>query len=511
VVDSVITYYGQEDFQVLTMEQWVTIKTLKKQNPDLGTRQLARLVGVSRNTVKRALTQDHEPTYVRPCVMNPELEPFTEYIFERLVVKELVGSRVLNEIRSKGYTGSKSAFYRYTATLHPKRKRTSKPYETAPGEQGQFDWSEYVVPIAGVMVKIYVFIYILGYSRLRIYRASFSMTMSSVYEAMEDSLHELGGVPERTQTDNAKCFVTNASRKNFEWNTHYLAFCAHCGFLPSRSLPKHPWSKGKVENPFDYFEDHFIKANSFASFEDFCAKLQEFQTAVNTRVHTTTKETPLARFEREKDALHAVPDVRHVSPFEEVRPVTDDCLISYDGSRYSVPHHFAGHEVWLRISQGCKLLVYSNNNALIATHALSLVKGSVVIVDSHYTNHTIERGSWKRLIVSFLGRFPDEQAFLDKLKAQKRINSRYHLTQILELDSYYSSEQMMAALAACNTYGDFTHSFVRSFLENHYRGAPAFALPEIPSGIISHRTEGSITRPLTEYGKIINPVSSIQS
>jgi transposase len=493
---------------VLTMEQWVTIKTLKKQNPDLGTRQLARLVGVSRNTVKRALTQEQEPSYVRTPVPNPELEPFIEYIFERLVVKGLVGSRVLNEVRSKGYTGSKSAYYRYTATLTKKSGRTSKRYETAPGEQGQFDWSEYEVPIAGVLVKIYVFIYLLGYSRLRVYRASFSMTMSSVYEAMEDSLQAIGGVPLRTQTDNAKCFVTNASRKNFEWNKHYLAFCAHCGFLPSRSLPKHPWSKGKVENPFDYFEDHFITANSFTSFEDFLAKLTVFEGEVNTRVHSTTKQTPRARFEQEKEALHALPPTRHVSPFEEVRPVTDDCLISYDGSRYSVPHHFAGHEVWLRISQGCKLQIYSSNNALLATHTLSLVKGNVVMDDSHYKNHSIERGSWKRLIITFLGLFPNESAFLDKLKDQKRINSRYHLTQILELDSYYSHEQMLAAIAACNTYGNFTHSFFKSYLENHYRGAPGLPLPVIPSGIIQHSTDVCITRSLIEYGNIIKPILS---
>ena len=86
---------------MLTMEQWVTIKTVKKQNPEMGTRQLARLVGVSRNTIKRALSQVESPAYIRPSTINPELEPFIEYIFERLIVKELVGSRVLNEIRSK--------------------------------------------------------------------------------------------------------------------------------------------------------------------------------------------------------------------------------------------------------------------------------------------------------------------------------------------------------------------------------------------------------------------------
>jgi Mn-dependent DtxR family transcriptional regulator len=37
------------------MEDWVTIRNLKKRNANMGTRKIAELLGVSRNTVKRAL------------------------------------------------------------------------------------------------------------------------------------------------------------------------------------------------------------------------------------------------------------------------------------------------------------------------------------------------------------------------------------------------------------------------------------------------------------------------
>ena len=40
---------------VLIMEDWVSIKNLKTKNPKLGTRKIADLLGVSRNTVKKAL------------------------------------------------------------------------------------------------------------------------------------------------------------------------------------------------------------------------------------------------------------------------------------------------------------------------------------------------------------------------------------------------------------------------------------------------------------------------
>ncbi len=35
------------------MEDWVKIRNLKKKNPELGTRAIAKLVGVSRNPVEK--------------------------------------------------------------------------------------------------------------------------------------------------------------------------------------------------------------------------------------------------------------------------------------------------------------------------------------------------------------------------------------------------------------------------------------------------------------------------
>jgi hypothetical protein len=51
-----------------------------------------------------------------------------------------------------------------------------------------------------------------------------------------------------------------------------------------------------------------------------------------------------------------------VSPYEEVRKPTIDCLVSFEGSRYSVPHFFAKRDVWLNTSKGYLLEIYSTAN-----------------------------------------------------------------------------------------------------------------------------------------------------
>ncbi len=88
---------------------------------------------------------------------------------------------------------------------------------------------------------------------------------------------------------------------------NYLKLCGHYGFEPTRSMPNHPWSKGKVENPFDYLEDHFIKERSYDSFFELVDKLFGFQLEVNTKKHRTTQSTPEQLWNIEKQFLAELP------------------------------------------------------------------------------------------------------------------------------------------------------------------------------------------------------------
>lgn len=81
--------------------------------------------------------------------------------------KKFRGSRVLRELRKLGFEGSKSALYRYLEKLREERAtpRVSMRFETPPGEQGQFDWSPYTIPLGTMLSRVVVFSLTLGYSR----------------------------------------------------------------------------------------------------------------------------------------------------------------------------------------------------------------------------------------------------------------------------------------------------------------------------------------------------------
>ncbi len=479
------------------MEDWVTIKQLKARNPHLSLRDIAEQLGVDHHTVKNALMRESPPKYERTLRENPLLAPFKEVIFEMLNVKHFKGARILEELRSKGYTGGKTAFYCYLDKVRIEAAKHYTPYETLPGEQSQFDWSPYTVLIGGQLVKVIVFSYINSFSRSHIFEGSLADNQGSVFDAMENSLIESGGVPGRIQTDNAKVFVTNASTTNFRWNPRYLHFCGHYGFEPTRSLPRHPWSKGKVEKPFQYLEDHFIAGGVFDDFEDFITKLKAFQQRVNQRVHSTIKTTPQELLIKDRQAFSVLPTVRYIGTKEEVRHVTFDCLLSFGGSRYSVPWMFAGRQVWIRIGKGYYLEIYSQANKLIARHRLAPVKGSVVIVKEHYRAYNRNGASFDRLRVLFREAFPDHEAFIEKLVAQKRSNAHRHLYQFLELAKVYGRDEMIEAINICLKYNVFNGSFIGGFLEKNFR--QSMTLPAKGPLRYQLTPQAEVTRDLKEY------------
>ncbi len=467
------------------MEDWVSIKNLRAKNPDLGTRKIAELLGISRNTVKKALASIDAPQYRSTTpVINEHVLPFEGFIKESFLTKKLKASRILKDIISKGYKGSQYALYAYIRNeLKPLQDEISrnnpnayKSYETAPGEQMQFDWAHYTVSIGGELTKIYIHQTILGYSRYKFYSVTLSITQSDVLNALEESFIFFGGVCDRIQVDNAKVFIDNASRDNLVWNKRFLHFCGFYGIKPTRSIPAHPWSKGKVEKPFDYLENHFIMGNEFRNFSDLQQRLQAFRDETNALLHGTTKEITKVRFEtKEQLSLNPLPidqktgEIRRYVGFkEEFRKVTKDSLISYKGNKYSVPHYFASKEVWLKVLYGTTLQIFSTKNKLIASHSISLSKGGVFINKEHYKGYRADgfdtlAKSKSRLQTRFAN-YAKINQFIENVKVQKRINVSNHLYKIANLFEYYNDTDCIIAMEECFTLNMFNATIIKGFI-----------------------------------------------
>jgi transposase len=453
----------------------------------MGSRTIAKLTGVSRNTVKKALQVDGASIDEGVKKINEHIKPFESFIKESFLKKNLKASRILKDIQSKGYQGSTWALYSYIRDkLKPikedvqgNNKKAFKSYSTNPAEQMQFDWAHYTVPIDNNLVKIYIHQTILGYSRLKVFTVTLSMTQSDVFTALEESFIFFGGVCERIQVDNAKVFVDNASINHFKWNQRFLHFCGFYGIKPTRSLPSHPWSKGKVEKPFSYLENHFIAGNEFKDFNNLQQRLKQFQDETNSLLHHTTKEITKVRFEtKEQLYLNPLPidqktgELRRYIGFkEEFRKVTKDSLISYKGNKYSVPHYFASKEVWLKVIYATTLQIFSSKNKLIASHSICLSKkGEVIIIKEHFKGYRMDgfdtiAKSISRLQIRFANYVKINQ-FIENVKVQRRINVGDHLYKIANLFEYYNDKDCIVAMEECFSLNIFNATIIKGFLTN---------------------------------------------
>jgi transposase len=451
---------------VISVEGWTTIRYLHAQG--MGARTIAKKLGLSRNTVRAAIRAEAPPARTRAKRPNKKLAPFAAQIREMLFEKEFIGTRILRELGRLGYTGGPTALYDYLAELKEQRthERASARFETGPGEQAQFDWSPYHVEVGSVTRRVVVFGLILAYSRRKYYLASLDETQGSAFEALERGLAHFGGAPKRLLVDNAKVFVDDARPEFFKWNERFLELCGHYQMEPQACQIRRAQTKGKIERPFFYLEEQFIKGSSFADLDAMNAALARFgEEELDQLIHGTTQERPLERFGEEEGCLLPLPTHRFVSRMEAVRQVSRDCLISYGGSRYSVPHRYAGMQVWVRAALGVRLEVYDAQGEVIARHELAAKKGQTVLAEEHYAGLRQQTPLTKVVLsAAFLARFPDQHAFLEGLLAHHRLAPAAPLRAVLELAATYPDEALRAAFTTAVELGTYTPAFVRGVL-----------------------------------------------
>jgi len=451
---------------MISMEAWTTIRYLHAQGK--GKKAIARELGIARNTVRRALARPGPPRYRRPLRPNEKLTPFTEAV-RQMRDEGLVGSRILRELRRRGYSGSRSGLYLFLRRLKADEPdpRTCLRYETEPGQQEQFDWSPYTVELGGVLTRVVVFSSLLGYSRRKHFSGSLDARQDSVYGAIEEGFWHFAGATKQILVDNDRSFVVDARPGHFQWNPHFLELCGHYSVQPIACRVGEARGKGKVENPFRYLENQFIQGGRWRDFAHFCDELARFEAEdANVQVHSTTRERPVDRFQREAPHLLPLPEGRFVGSHEELRKVSWDCLVPFRGNKYGVPLVYAGKRVWVRAVQGHSLLIHSQKGDLIASHMLSRGKGVITLLPGQYDGlRRTQPRTWTVLRGSFLGRFPQQEVFLEKLQAQQRFNYVAHLRGILELARLYPVEAMEEAFSLAEAYNTFSQDFIRGLVE----------------------------------------------
>lgn len=353
-----------------------------------GAKRISRELGCSRNTVRSYLRQGAwRPMDV--ASRSGALEPHRQWLAERLRQHRGNADVVRQDLaRELGIEVSLRTVQRAVEPLRRELRAEAVAtvrYETAPGHQLQIDFGSTAVVIGQEPQRIHLFVATLGYSR-RCYVAVFLHERQSAWlQGLEGAFRHFGGVPREILLDNARALVTehNVQTREVRFNDRFHAFCRYWGVTPRACAPYRARTKGKDERGVGYVKRNAIAGHRFASLEALHAHLQRWLREVaDTRVHGTTGEPPILRFEREAAALKPLPAK---APFLQVRELSrrvhTDACIELDTNRYSVPWRLIGETVTVVVAERQIRVLYAGQE--VACHAQSPLRRASVIDRRH--------------------------------------------------------------------------------------------------------------------------------
>ncbi len=326
-----------------------------------GTRRIADEVGCNRETVQRYLASGGW-TPCRVPRRSSVLAGHMDWVAERFRRHRGNADVVRQELASElGVVASLRTVER--AVSHLRRELAAEAlatvrFETPPGRQLQIDFGQRRITVDGCdLGRVYLFVATLGYSR-RVYVQAFRHERQSAWlEGIEGAFRHFGGLPSELLLDNAKALVRHhdAVTREVEFSSRLHAFVRYWDVRPVACAPYRARTKGKDERGVGYVKHNAIAGRSFASWGALEAHLATWMREVaDVRVHGTTGEAPIARFEREE--RQALRQLNGRPPFQQLRElsrrVQNDACVDVDTNHYSVPWRLIGAEVSVAVGSG---------------------------------------------------------------------------------------------------------------------------------------------------------------
>jgi transposase len=344
-------------------------------------RRIARELGVSRSSVRHLLervarqrTGQTPTTDLRPAARRPSALDEHEGLLRQLLERypNITAVRVHEELRGRGFRGGYSIVRAAVRRLRPQPLRAPVVrFETAPGAQAQMDYSSYDIDFSEEgRRRVYLFSYVLGYSRRAYLRFVESMDFATTIREHVHAFEYLQGVAATCLYDNQKVVVLRHDADGPVYNPRFLAFATHYGFKPWACLPRRAQTKGKAERRFDFVEKNLLNGRTFCNLAHLNDVTAWWLTNVaDVQWHRETKERPIERYAREQPHLIALPAHPYDTAPVVYRIADVEGYVCYQQNRYEVPWRFIGQSLPLRITAD-EVIIYSPQVVEIIRHRL---------------------------------------------------------------------------------------------------------------------------------------------
>lgn len=451
----------------MNAELWAAIRRLFEVEK-LTKSAIANRLRIHRRTVSRALAStDRPPADARGTSSAPgKLDAYEGYLRRRLAeYPELSGRKLFQELRRMGYCGGLSILKELLRTLRPERPKAFLRIETQPGEFAQVDWANVgTIVIGNATRKLSCFVMVMSYSRMMYAELTLSQCLEDFMAAHVNAFHFFGGVPKKINYDNLKTVVLSRLGRDIHFQPKFMDFAGAYLFEPVPCNVRAAWEKGKVESGIKYLRGSFLAGRLLLDLpvlrRDLAAWLQG---EANVRIHGTTHERPIDRFEAERPLLQALPPVDYDCAIVASPGSSSQSLVPFQTNRYSVPHNYAEKTLTLKAT-GQTVCIYAGPQ-LLATHPRSYEKYRVIEKLEHYAGLVAKRKKARsaKRVEEFLALSPVCAEYLKGLAAAE-LNLAAHLDKILECARDFGKPETLAAIAHALQFGAFGAAYIHNII-----------------------------------------------
>jgi transposase len=326
---------------VITLEDWALIRRLAAEGVPKA--RIAERLGVSRNTVARAVASSVLPKYERKPAAVTSFTRFEDRVRALLAEHPEMPATVLAE--RVGWTGSPSWFRENVARLRPEQRHPDPADRLvwAAGDAAQCDlwFPPRRIPLEnGTSALLPVLVIVPAHSRFICGRMLPTRQTPDLLLGTWTLLERFGRVPRRLVWDN-EAGIGRRGRLA-------AGVAEFCGMLATRVhqlKPGDPESKGIVERRNGFFETSFMPGRDFASPADFNDQFGSWLEHANRRRVRTLKARPIDLVDADREAMLALPPIPPPVGWSNQIRLCRDYYVRVDSNDYSVDPAAIGRQV----------------------------------------------------------------------------------------------------------------------------------------------------------------------